>query len=418
MRLDTGTRLGNYEVVAPLGAGGMGEVYRARDATLRRDVAIKVVNPQYCAHPDSRDRLRREARALAALNHPHVAAVHEFGESDSGCYIVMEYVAGQTLLDVLEAGPPSLHDCLRTCLQVATALEAAHDRGLIHRDLKPANVRVTPEGIVKVLDFGLARQDPAVEAGDLDHPSTFGTEAGSVVGTASYMSPEQARGRPVDRRTDIWAFGCLLFELLAGRRVFSGPTTSDTFVAILEREPEWSLLPHQTPPAIRRLLRRCLEKDAARRLRDMGDARLEIEDALSPAGAEPQGALRTDRRLSWVTLAAAVLLGAAAGGALARFGLPRPAATPSNPPARFVVPLGFGARLSQTDFPALAMSADGAVMAYAARRGDRSQLFVRRLDAPEPVAVAGSTDAVSPFFSPDGQWIAFFADGKLKKAPI
>ncbi len=419
MRLPVGTRLGTYEVVGLLGAGGMGEVYRAHDVTLNRDVAVKIVNHELCAHPDSRARLRREARALAALAHPHIAAVHEFGESDSGCFIVMEYVPGEPLnaLIARERFLPSA--ALRIALQIAGALEAAHDKGLVHRDLKPANIRLTPDGIVKVLDFGLARQN---ETGDgAATGSGFVSRVGEVVGTPAYMSPEQARGQSVDRRSDIWSFGCVLYELLAGRQAFCAPSSTDLLVAILERDPDWSHLPADTPLIVRRLLRRCLEKDVARRLRDIGDARLEIEEALMPAGAatsEPAARV-LGGRLGWALAAVLIMAGLAIGVLLSRTLLSSPpAAASTGPPARFVVPLLGDTRFVATDFPTLAISPDGTRVAYAATRGDRTQLFLRPLNGHEATPVPGSANAVSPFFSPDSQWIAFFADGKLKKMPV
>jgi Tol biopolymer transport system component len=421
MRLPVGTILGNYEVVGLLGAGGMGEVYRARDLTLNRDVAVKIVNHELCAHPDSRARLQREARALAALAHPHIAAVHEYGESDSGCYIAMEYVPGEPLNVLLAREHFRPRAALGIAVQIAGALEAAHDKGLVHRDLKPANIRLTPDGIVKVLDFGLARQ---IEGGD-DVAATgsgFVSRVGEVVGTPAYMSPEQARGHIVDRRTDIWSFGCVLYELLASRQAFSGPTSTDLLVAILEREPEWLHLPDDTPLIARRLLRRCLEKDVARRIRDIGDVRLELEEALTPAGAVATLESRTEvtaGRRGWAMVAALLVAGGALGALLWSTLSPSRAATaPIGPLARFVVPLPGDTQFVVTDFPTLAISPDGAFVAYTATRGDRTQLFLRPLNAHESTPVPGSANAVSPFFSPDSQWIAFFADGKLKKMPV
>lgn len=269
MRFAPGTQLGIYELVGELGAGGMGEVYRARDTTLRREVAIKFVSPTVCADPESLARLRREARALAALNHPHVATLHELAEFEGFCGLVMELVGGETLAERIARGRLSVSEAARVGAQVSGALEAAHDRGLIHRDLKPANIKITTEGSAKVLDFGLAKAEAA--DADIDAPlTTVVTGTGVVLGTVSYMSPEQARGAAVDRRTDMWALGCVLFEMLTGRRAFEGPTTTDTLVAILEHEPDWSLLPSNVPPIVRRLLRRCLEKEPRRRLRDAG----------------------------------------------------------------------------------------------------------------------------------------------------
>lgn len=396
----------------------MGEVYRARDTTLRRDVAIKIVHAAVCHQPDSRERLRREARSLATLSHPHVAAVHEFGESETGCYIVMELVPGESLDAILARQRLGVREALRLCAQVAAALEAAHEKGLVHRDLKPANIRITPDGVAKVLDFGLAREDgPAEGAQGPTGLTTMVTEPGVVVGTVAYMSPEQARGQRVDRRTDIWAFGCVLFEMLTGHLTFTGPSRSDTIVAILERDPDWSSLPADTPAAVNRLLRRCLEKDVQRRLRDIGDARLEIEDALAPPAAAATTAVSNLPRGKWLPVVATLVLGLAAGALLSRAFL-RPPVISELPTARFVVPLSAGMRFAEIDFPLLALSSDGSLLAYVATRGDRTQLFVRPMNGFEATPVAGSADAVSPFFSPDNEWIAFFADGKLKKAPV
>ena len=417
MRFTPGTPLGAYEVVAELGAGGMGEVYRARDTTLGREVAIKLVNPSFCGDPDSLSRLRREARALASLNHPHVATVHELAEFDGFCGLVMELVAGETLAEMIARRPLRLAEAIRVGVQVAAALEAAHDRDLVHRDLKPSNIMVTPEGSVKVLDFGLAKSKGAESDSNAGAPFTgLVTGTGVVLGTVSYMSPEQARGAAVDRRTDIWAFGCVLFEMLTGHRAFEGPYATDTLVMILEREPAWSRLPANTPAAMRRLLRRCLEKDTRRRLRDMGDVRLELEDAATPAAsiseAVPQA---TDRSLR-LKIAALVALGAIGGAALTML-LQRRVSEPTSE-IRFAVTLPAGERLGSTDFPALAISPDGRLVTYVAGRGGTTQLMLRRLDGADSVPLPGTVNALSPFFSPDSQWIAFFADGSLKKVPV
>ena len=414
MRLSAGDRLGTYEVVAPLGAGGMGEVYLAHDPTLNRDVALKVVNDALCHTADSRARLRREARALAALTHPHIAAVHDFDESDAGCYIVMELVPGEPLSALI--GRMRVRDALHFATQIASALEAAHEKGLVHRDLKPANVRVTPDGVAKVLDFGLARQAESKDESATIADSAFLSHAGLVVGTPAYMSPEQARGHAVDRRTDIWSFGCVFFEMLTGKQAFSAPSATDILAAVIERQPDWSQLPADTPPMIRRLLRRCLEKDASRRLRDIADARFDIEDALAPSASTDVPVPRLRR----MGLAGIVMLsvGVVAGLALSRVLWPSYQGDLRGPPARFIVPLSGDARFIATDFPSLAISPDSRVVAYTATQGDRTQLFVRPLNGHDARPVPGSADAVAPFFSPDSQWIAFFAEGRLKKMPV
>ena len=274
-----GHQLSSYEILSLMGTGGMGEVYRAHDRKLGRDVALKVLPEVLSRDPE---RLEREARMLASLNHPHIGAIHTLEESDGVRFLVLELVPGETLAERLKTGPLEVAEALRVCAQIAEALEAAHERGVIHRDLKPANVKVTPEGQVKVLDFGLAKVQSA--GADLSKDGTVsaaGMETGAILGTVGYMSPDQARGKQVDKRADIWAFGCVLYELLTGQRAFAGATVSDTIAAILERELDWQALPQTTPASIQVLLRRCLRKDSNRRLHDMADARIEIEEALS-----------------------------------------------------------------------------------------------------------------------------------------
>jgi serine/threonine protein kinase len=289
-----GSRFGPYEIVSLLGAGGMGEVYRARDTKLGREVAIKFLPPAWSADLDRLTRFEREARVLASLNHPNVGAIYGLEEFADIHAIVLELVEGETLAKTLSRTPgPRAKDsglpvakALGIARQIADALDAAHERGIVHRDLKPSNIVITPAGTVKVLDFGLAKGGED-ESADMTHSPTVvgGTREGVILGTAAYMSPEQARGRAVDKRTDVWAFGCVLFEMLAGRQAFGSETVSDTIVAILDREPDWRALPAATPLHVRRLLERCLDKDAKRRLRDIGDARIELDDR------EPHGSL-------------------------------------------------------------------------------------------------------------------------------
>jgi serine/threonine protein kinase len=319
MRLTKGTRLGPYEILEPLGQGGMGEVYRARDERLRRDIAVKVIHPELVTD-DSLGRFRREARVLAALSHPNVANVYELDEVDGTAFLVMEIVPGETLADRLAGGPLPIPDVFRIAGQVAAALEAVHDKGIVHRDLKPSNIKVTRDGLVKVLDFGIAK--PVVENAATRSPlptATVGaTREGLVVGTAAYMSPEQVRGWEIDRRTDVWAFGCVLYEMLTGRPAFSGDSVADTIAAVIERDLDWGLLPPSTPPGLMRLLRRCVQRDLKRRLRDMGDARLDLEEAASdsPTRDRPAPTLaargsRTTAALMAGLLTLVVLLGAA-----------------------------------------------------------------------------------------------------------
>jgi len=319
-----GRQIGSHNILSLLGAGGMGEVYRAHDNKLDRDVAIKVVPDRFLSIPGRPARFELEARVLATLNHPHIGAIYGLEDADGVRGLVLELVEGATLAERVAASPLSIQEALDVARQIADALEAAHDKGIIHRDLKPANVKITSDGTVKVLDFGLAKVFATEELGDdVSHTpaiATVETREGAIEGTTAYMSPEQARGKTVDKRTDIWAFGCVLFEMLTARLAFAGETSSDTIVAILEREPDWSVLPAQTPPGIRRLLQRCLQKDPKRRLRDIGDARLDIEEALSsfvasatPAASEHASSARLKPasrwvRRSWWAAAVAVLL--------------------------------------------------------------------------------------------------------------
>jgi eukaryotic-like serine/threonine-protein kinase len=421
MRFSPGTRLGSYEILAELGAGGMGEVYRARDSRLERDVALKLVSTDFCSNPDSMTRLRQEARALATLHHPHVASVHQLDEVDGICCIVMELVPGETLQQLLATRHLAVREALELAIQIASALEAAHDRGIVHRDLKPANIKITPDGTAKVLDFGLAKAERPERDRSSGAPiPTSITETGMIVGTVSYMSPEQARGRHVDRRTDIWAFGCVLYEMLTGRMAFGGESHSDTLVSILERQPDLSLLPAETPPGVRTLLRRSLEKDAKRRLRDAGDLRLELEDALN-APAAPEHVAPQRKRLprspAAMVIAALFAIGIAYGG-WAGYQLVQQGSVTSVPPARFVVSLPAGEQLGGTDFPAVVISPDSRLIAYISAQGGRTQLALRPLDAFESTIVSGTNGATSPFFSPDGLWVAFFAEGYLKKISV
>ena len=305
MSLERGTRLGPYEIESILGAGGMGEVYRARDTLLKRDVAIKVLPLAFAGDPERIARFQREAEVLATLNHPNIAAIHGLQDSDSVRSLVLEFVDGPTLADRIGGRPMPLDDVLAIARQIADALEAAHERGIIHRDLKPANVKVRPDGTVKVLDFGLAK---ALEGRSPQEGVNFGvsqsptitspamTRIGVVLGTAAYMSPEQARGHDADERSDLWAFGCVLFEMLTGRRAFEGDEVSDTLAAVLRAEPDLNALPAATPASVRRLLRRCLEKNPKRRLADIRDARLELDESSAEPLAETP---RAGRRSPW-----------------------------------------------------------------------------------------------------------------------
>jgi Tol biopolymer transport system component len=420
-----GQQLGSYKILSLLGAGGMGEVYQAHDTKLGRDVAIKVLPAEFINDPERLSRFQREARTLAALNHPNIATIHGLEQSDGVHYLVMELVPGQTLAERVSAGSLKIEEALKVAAQIAEALEAAHEKGVIHRDLKPANVKVTPTGRVKVLDFGLAKAFAGDGGLDLSNAATLtamGTEEGMVLGTPAYMSPEQARAKPVNKRTDIWAFGCVLYELLTGKEAFRGGTVSDTIAAVLEREPEWQALPPATPAKIRDLLRRCLQKDSQRRLRDIGDARIEIEEAsATPAMPELAATLEGVRALGrrgLILRVGALLLVAIVTG-LAIWNLKPTPTAPPKPVSRFTITLPPGEQLAGLDLGlAVALSPNGSRLAYVARQGGIQQLYLRAMDSQEARPIPGTEGAVSPFFSPDGQWLGFLAGGKLKKISV
>jgi serine/threonine-protein kinase len=414
-----GTRIGPFTIQSLLGAGGMGEVYRAHDSTLDRDVAIKILPEVWLADPDRRTRFDREARLLASLNHPHIGAIYGVEDLGQTRALVLELVEGPTLAERLGTGPLPLKEALAIAEQIADALDTAHQTSIVHRDLKPANIKVRSDGHVKILDFGLAK----IAADDLSPETTraatatLGTRLGAVVGTAPYMSPEQARGAAVDRRTDIWAFGCILFEMLTGQAVFNRPTPSDTIAAILQHDPDWRLLPASTPPALRRLVMRCLEKDVTRRVRDIGDVRIDIAD-LRASGSDISSGLITAPVSTGVTrwwVAAAVAIVAAATTGIAVWML-KPSPPVGQDVVRLAVSLPAGDVLGYDALPSVALSPDGRTIVYAASRGGRvPQLFVRKLDAPEATLLSDTEGAKAPFFSPDGRWIGFFAQAKLKK---
>jgi eukaryotic-like serine/threonine-protein kinase len=423
-----GQKLGSYKILSLLGAGGMGEVYQAQDTKLGRDVAIKVLPAAFVHDVERLARFQREARMLAALNHPNIATIHGLEQSDGVHYLVMELVPGQTLAERLGGGALKIlkiKEALKLGVQIAEALEAAHERGVIHRDLKPANVKVTPEGRVKVLDFGLAKAFAGDSGQDLSSAATLtamGTEEGMILGTPAYMSPEQARGKAVDKRTDIWAFGCVLYEMLAGKVAFRGATVSDTIVAVLEREPDWQALPAATPTKIRDLLRRCLQKESQHRLRDIGDARIEIEEAsAAPAMPEPaatrKGVRALGRQVLILSVGALLLVAIVTG--LTMWNLKSSPAPTPQPVSRTVITLPPGQQLAGLDLgPAVALSPDGSRLAYVARQGGTQQLYLRAMDSQEAKLIPGTEGAVNPFFSPDGQWLGFFASGKLKKVSV
>jgi eukaryotic-like serine/threonine-protein kinase len=409
MSLIAGSRLGPYEVIASIGVGGMGEVYKARDTRLGRDVAIKISAEQFT------ERFEREARAIAALNHANICTLHDIGPN----YLVMEYIQGITLAERIGAGAIPLAEALPIARQIAEALEEAHEKGIVHRDLKPANIKITPEGNVKVLDFGLAAMGQA-SAPATGHPVTSptltfgGTRAGTILGTAAYMSPEQARGLPADKRADIWAYGVVLYEMLTGRRLFPGETISDTLAAVLRDEPDWNALPPETPAAIRRLLRRCIDRDRKKRLHDIGDARLEIDEARIaedpkplPVAAPARGRLR-----GWHV--------AMIGGAAAVLGLAPLYFREARPPERATV-LSILPPENATSVDRASVSPDGRTIAFvAASKTPYGTIYLRSLDSPVSRALKGANDAGTPFWSPDGRSLAFtvFVRNKLVKVNL
>jgi eukaryotic-like serine/threonine-protein kinase len=459
MPLTIGTRLGPYEIVAPLGAGGMGEVYKAHDTKLGRDVALKIL-PEIFAHDSDRiARFRREAHMLASLNHQHIAAIYGLEESGSVPALVLELVEGPTLADRLagsedpalpqrDAGtgrvrgrssafaealadrrslgggwsdrPIPLDEALSIAKQIAQALEAAHEQGIIHRDLKPANIKLRPDGVVKVLDFGLAKALDQTSgsglqaAADISASPTITSPAmtrlGVILGTAAYMSPEQARGHAVDKSADIWAFGCVLFEMRSGTRTFPGVDATDTIAAIIRAEPDWSLLPADTPPSVLRVLRRCLEKDRRRRLADIRDARLDLEDprSVQTTIVPPPASTRRRERLMW---AAALTLAVVAAAMLSRGNSRSPVAPPPEMRVEITTP-------PTTDQVSLALSPDGEKLVFVASSEGRPKLWLRSLVAGTARPLAGTDGASFPFWSPDSRSIGFFANDRVNRIDI
>src|ERR1700680_950762 len=368
MMLAAGTKLGPYEVVAQIGAGGMGEVYRAHDSKLGRDVAIKVLPANFVNDPERLSRFQREARMLAALNHANIATIYGLEQSGGTSYLVMELVSGETLADRVKAGPLPIEEALKIAVQIAEALEAAHEKSIIHRDLKPANVKVTPEGKVKVLDFGLARAfagDTSTEdMGNSPTLSMAATMQGVILGTAAYMRPEQARGKHVNKATDIFAFGAVLYELLTGKQAFHGEDVAGILAAVLRVEPDWSRLPENTPPAIHRLLHRCLQKDRRQRLQDATDARIEIEDAIATpkdSGATQAAPASASKLLLVVGAVAAALMIVAA---VTSWGWWRSSRPVERPLVRVNVDLGPDVSLGSLRGAGTILSPDGSRLVY------------------------------------------------------
>jgi serine/threonine protein kinase/Tol biopolymer transport system component len=426
--LPAGTRLGPYEVLATIGVGGMGEVYKAVDTRLGRSVAIKILAHPFAADATSRQRFEREAKAISSLNHPHICTLYDVGSHDGLEFLVMEHLEGETLAERLVQRSLPLAETLRCAIEMADALEAAHERGIIHRDFKPANVMLTPDGAVKLLDFGIAKAATNLAgAGSSDALTLVTKGAGPVplIGTPNYMSPEQVRGMPVDRRTDIWAFGCVLLEMLTGKRAFEGKTLADITTAILEREPSLSELPLTTPPAVQRLLRRCLEKDARRRLHDIADARIELEDALREPHASTSAAAgglpplaRKREVLAW----AAALGVAAVAVAVTLLRPDERNQVEASYTTEILLPdslrLGSGI-LGSNESGRFALSPDGRRLAFVATDASgRVLLYVRALDSAVAQPLPGTENAGYPFWSPESDSIAFIADGRLKKVDL
>jgi serine/threonine-protein kinase len=400
----------------------MGEVYRATDIKLHRDVAIKVLPSDVAADPDRLSRFEREAQVLASLNHPNIAHIHGVDDSTGVPALIMELVEGPTLADRIARGPIPLDEALPIAKQIAEALEAAHEQGIIHRDLKPANIKLRPDGAVKVLDFGLAKAfDPVAATAGLATMSPtlsmHATQAGLILGTAAYMSPEQAAGKKVDTRTDLWAFGVVLFEMLTGRQLFDGESVSHVLAAVLKDHPDWTVLPASTPASIARLLRRCLQKDRVRRLDSAAAARLDIEEALETPVVASAPAVARSRRTGTLAVGAAVV-GALIAGA-ATWTLTHSEPPPAAQPMRFAIvpPTGQTIRFGSTDRD-LALSPDGTHLAYvsADRTAVSGNLFVRAIDRLEAESLSES--ARYPFWSPDGRWIAYFTSGEIRRIPV
>jgi Tol biopolymer transport system component/predicted Ser/Thr protein kinase len=408
MPLSAGDRLGPYEILASIGAGGMGEVYRAKDTKLRRDVAIKVLPEAFAQDTERLARFTREAQVLASLNHPNIAAI--YGVEDRA--LVMELVEGPTLAERIELGPVPLEESLQIAAQIAEAVEYAHEKGVVHRDLKPANIKISPEDAVKILDFGLAKalSDPTAMSTDSGNSPTLtmgATQVGMILGTAAYMSPEQARGKSADRRSDIWAFGVVLHEMLTGKHLYSGEMTSDILAAVIAKEPVLDRVPNEVRP----IIEKCLRKDPRKRWQSMGDVRLALEERTTDSMVEVTPVTKTGARWQIAAGALAVAL------AVALWAPWRTAAPVDRPLMRLNVDLGpeavVGANITA------AISPDAKRFAYPARSQDGKQLLATRLlDQAKPTLLTGTENATDPFFSPDGQWIGFFADNKMKKISV
>jgi serine/threonine-protein kinase len=415
--MNPGDRLAHYELMGPIGSGGMGEVHLARDTKLDREVALKILPEDFAQDPERLARFRREAKVLAALNHTNIAAIHGLEEDDGRLVLAMELAPGETLEARIAQGPMAVDEVLALGIQMAAGLEEAHEKGIIHRDLKPANVKIGPDGEIKILDFGLARAyegETDEKSSDPQNSPTLTaamTQAGVILGTAAYMSPEQARGQKVDTRSDIWAFGVILWELLAGKRLFAGETVSDTLAMVLRAEPDWDALPSDMPPSLNRLLRRCLQRDKRQRMHHIADARIVMEEILQDGTSAHEPALtgsfvmdakgRRTSQAGWIAAAllavVAVFLGWQSLG---------PKVAENARPVSFDITLPADMWIGE-ERHIVAVSPTGDAIAMALTTNEGSRLYLRSVDDPELVP--------SPFFSPDGEWIAFVQGGKLRK---
>ena len=427
MPLRAGEKLGNYEILSAIGAGGMGEVYRARDTKLGREVAIKVLPEELSQDPERLARFEREAKLLASLNHPAIATLHGFEDG----FLVMELVEGETLGQRIATGVVPFDEALPLFVQIAEGLEAAHEKGIIHRDLKPANIKITPEGKVKILDFGLAKAfaRPEAEVDDSSQSPTLtkGTALGAIMGTASYMSPEQARGKPVDKRTDIWAFGCCLYETLTRKKAFEGDTVTDTISSVVQAQPNWAALPARLHPRLREILKRCLEKEARRRYHDIADVRIDIEKIQREPDYESVGTRH--RKLAGIPAwsVTGFALGAILAGATVWNLIPMATNAPRPVRFSFSVPTTSSQQRMGGVLGRLAISPDRTGVAYvgASRGGlertsgasDR-QLYLRPTGESDARSIPGTEGAQNPFFSPDGAWVGFVAQGKLQRVAL
>lgn len=431
--LESGFRIGQYEIAAAIGRGGMGEVYRARDTVLNRDVAIKVLPSPLALDPERLARLRREAQLLASLNHPNIAQIHGLEQTGTTTAIVMELVDGPTLADRIVNGPMPLDEVLPIARQIADALIAAHEQGIIHRDLKPANVKVRSDGTVKVLDFGLAKSVDD-HASDSTRPSTLVTasptittpavtQVGVILGTAAYMSPEQAKGRAADKRSDLWAFGCIVYEMLTAKRAFDGEDVGDTLAAVIRGEPDWRALPADLPRPLRAFIQGCLEKDRGRRVGHISTARFALDERAFERPTTPPAETRP--RPVWrrvVALTAMAILIAAIALVAVMYVLRPP---PESQAMRFALSppdgwnLASGTRYGGVAASPLAVSPNGRLLAILARNADgRDRLWVRSFDSLVARELPGTDGAIGPFWSPDSEWLGFYANGSLEKIAV